>query len=577
MTRAGLEAPRVRWIEPAEPEAGSVADLAAALDLPESMCRILVRRGHGTVAEAKAFLRPRLSDLHDSSALPDMLPAVERIERAILDRETILVHGDYDADGISATALLTRGLRRLNADVHTFIPHRTDDGYDLSDAGVERARELGVALIVTVDCGVTAHEAVARATEAGIDVVVTDHHRPGPTLPAAVAVVNPMRTDNEYPFRGLAGVGVAFKLLDALYERVGFPEAELNQHLDLVAIGTVADQVPLVDENRALVRAGLKALGRTVKPGVQSLVRRAGRGRGVDPDTEDISYRMAPRLNSVGRMGSAESGLRLLLTDHPQEADDLAEQLETRNGERRLMDGRVYEEVEAALSGVYDPDIDRAIVVWGEGWHPGVIGIIASRIAENHRRPAVVISLDGEEGRGSGRSVQGFHLYEALGECAHLLERFGGHRMAAGMAVRRDNVEAFREAFQAVAARELEDASLADVLEIDLRVAVSEVRELYRSLRYVGPFGNGNPIPLLRASGVEFRKASRVGPDGGHLRLQIVGPSGATLPAIGFRMGRRLAEVRAGETFDVVFELGERSWKGRIDLQARLRDFRPSG
>ena len=569
--------PRARWMEPVEPEASSVALLAAALDLPETMCRLLVQRGYREEAEARAFLRPRLSDLHDSGGLPDIQPAIERIERAILERETILVHGDYDADGISATALLTRGLRRLNADVHAFIPHRTDDGYDLSDAGIQRARELGASLIVTVDCGVTAHDAIDRAREQGIDVVVTDHHRPGPSLPRAIAVVNPMRADNAYPFRGLAGVGVAFKLLDALYGRVGFPETELNQHLDLVAIGTVADQVPLLGENRVLVRAGLKALGQTIKPGVRCLLERSGIGGGVNPDTEDISFRMAPRLNSAGRMGSAESGLQLLLTDRPQEAEALADQLELRNGERRLTDGRVYEEVEAALSGTYDPEKDRAIVVWGDGWHPGVIGIIASRIAENYGRPAIVVSFDGQKGRGSGRSVPGFHMYDALRECSHLLERFGGHRMAAGLSVHRDRVEALRDAIREVATRELAETSLADVLNIDLNVSVSEAPELYRLLRYAGPFGTENPTPVLLAGGVNFRKISRVGPEGAHLRLQVEGPDGATLPAIGFRMGRRQAEARSGGPFDAVFELGERSWKGRTEIQARLRDFRTSG
>lgn len=574
--RVELEASRARWIEPTDPDRTAVADLRRALDLPEALCRVLVRRGHGTEDEARTFLRPRLTDLHDSSTLPDMQVAVERIERAILNRETLLVHGDYDADGISAAALLTRGLRRLNADVHPFIPHRTDDGYDLSDAGLDRARELGATLIVTVDCGVTAIEAIQKAAGLGIEVIVTDHHRPGPALPPAVAVVNPMRTDHDVPFRGLAGVGVAFKLLDALYGRVGFPETELNQHLDLVAIGTVADQVPLVGENRVLVRAGLRALEKTIKPGVRSLLKRAGVDVGGDLDTQDISFRMAPRLNSVGRMGSAESGLELLLTDQPLEAERLAATLELQNGERRKTDGHVYEEVEAVLRDSFDPDRDRAIIVAGEGWHPGVIGIIASRVAENYHRPAIVISTDGPVGKGSGRSVGDFHLYDALEECTHLLERFGGHRMAAGLTIRTDRIEAFRRTFAEVASRELVDSTGTDVLDIDLGVQVSETRELHRTLRFVGPFGTGNPVPLLMARGVGFRKTRRVGPDGDHLRLVLVGTDGAELSGIGFRLGRRLSEARADGAFDVVFELGERTWKGRTELQARLRDFRPA-
>ncbi|MCK5483907.1 MAG: single-stranded-DNA-specific exonuclease RecJ [Gemmatimonadetes bacterium] len=552
-----------------------VAALSESVGLPDDVCRILLRRGIDSSEEARAFLRPHLASVHSPHDLPDMGPAVERIERAVAAGETILVHGDYDADGMSAAALLTLGFRELGGSVEAFVPHRTRDGYDLSDAGIKKASESGASLIVTADCGVTASAAVAKAASMGIDVVVTDHHRPGSEIPRAIAVVDPMLPGSRYPFRDLAGVGVAFKLLSALYERVGADAPSLNQHLDLVALGTVADQMPLTGENRILVRAGLRALERSRKTGLRSLLASAG----ISPDrrieAEDISFRLAPRLNSVGRMAEADAGLRLLLAGDPREAERLADYLERQNAERRLTDTRVYEDVKRQVRSRLR-DEDRAVVLWGDDWHPGVLGIVASRLVESYHRPAIVISFDGDVGRGSGRSTEGFHLFNALQECEPILERFGGHRMAAGLTVRRERVEELATRLQEMARRDLSDREPVEEIRLDLEVSVKRLGyDLLRWLGHLAPFGSGNPTPVLMVRGVTLDRPSRVGNDGGHLRFQLVG-DGQRVPAIAFGMGRRLAEARSSERMDVALEIAENSWNGRREVQARVLDFRPT-
>ena len=565
------------WRGPPAMSAERAEALAASLACPSAFARLLLARGLSDVAEIRSFLSPRLQDLHDAFLMPEMHAAVQRVEEAVRRGEKILVHGDYDADGMSAAALLTLGLKRLGADVETFVPHRTRDGYDLSEAGLERAGRIGAGLIVTADCGVTAVEAVARARRQGRDVIVTDHHRPGKRLPPAVAVVNPMRQDSVYPFPQLAGVGVAFKLIQALFSRSGIPDPEANQHLDLVAIGTVADQMPLLGENRILVKAGLKALQLTRKPGVRALLARTGVADGDAIGASQVAFRIGPRLNSVGRMGSADSGLRLLITADAHEAERLAGFLDRRNSERRQTDQRVYAEVEEMVASSFDPDADRAVVVWGNDWHPGVIGIVASRIVDATRRPAIVVSFDGDIGRGSGRSFGDFQLHAALEELSGELERFGGHSMAAGLSIRRDRMERFAEAFREIAGREIRPGGVLDTVDIDVPLSVREVGgELLTWLKRAGPYGTGHPAPVFLTRGVEVRDSRAVGTGGAHLRF-VLADDEEGLEGIGFGAGARQAETAAGGRFDVAYRLEVNRWNGRSRIQAQLVDFRPSG
>ncbi len=565
-----------RWSQAPAIPPDRVEELAARLRCPPAFARLLLSRGLTDVSEIRDFLAPRLKDLHDPFLLPDMELAVRRIESAIDKGEKVLVHGDYDADGMSATALLTLALRRAGADVESFVPHRTRDGYDLTEAGLVRAARIGASLIVTADCGVTAVEAVARARRQGRDVVVTDHHRPGDRMPAALAVVNPMRADNRYPFQPLAGVGVAFKLVQALFDRAGIPEAEANQHLDLVAIGTIADQMPLQQENRILVKAGLRALARSRKPGVRALLAKAGVTGSESIGAEQISFRVAPRLNSVGRMGSADSGLQLLVTEDPREAERLAGFLDRRNSERRLADQRVYAEVETLLAERFDPSEDRAVVVWGDDWHPGVIGIVASRIVDATRRPAIVVSFDGESGRGSGRSAGGFELHAALEQLSNQLERYGGHRMAAGLSIRRERMQSFADGFLEIAAREIGLEPAVDDVAIDVELDVRDIdRDLLTWLERAGPFGEGNPAPVFVSRRAGLRQNQAVGPGGAHLRF-VIEQNGERLEGIGFGAGERRREAEGAGTVDVVYRLEENQWNGRTRIQAQLVDFRPS-
>ncbi|MFQ5889067.1 MAG: single-stranded-DNA-specific exonuclease RecJ [Gemmatimonadota bacterium] len=564
-----------RWIEPPPLPEELIDHLSRSLRIPPELCRILVRRGLRDIDAVRSHLRPRLTSLHPAERLPDVAAAVWRIESALAAGEKILVHGDYDADGMCAAGLLARGLAGLGADVEAFVPHRARDGYDLSEPGLGRAEEIGATLIVTADCGIVAHDAIARAAAAGRDVVVTDHHRPGERLPDAVAVVNPNRRDGDYPFRGLAGVGVAFKLLSALYRRAGKGEGELNQHLDLVAIGTVADQVPLLDENRVLVRAGLRVLGRTRKPGLRALLERAGLADAAELGAEHVAFVIAPRLNSVGRMGAAEDGLCLLLTEDSAEATRLAGRLEEENSRRRAEDRDVLRAALALLPHRYDETRHRAVVLWGDGWHPGVIGIAASRLAQRLHRPAIVVTFDGDVGRGSGRSFGGFHLFNALRECEPLLERYGGHRTAAGLTIRRARMEDFAARLLDVAARELDPALLVEELEIDLELPLRSVTpELHRWLAHLGPFGAGSPAPLLLVRAARLERPAGVGSDSKHLRVVLASDEGARVRAIGFGLGGRLGEVASGGRWDVAFELAADRWQGAPRFQARLRGLR---
>ncbi|MFO7892360.1 MAG: single-stranded-DNA-specific exonuclease RecJ [Longimicrobiales bacterium] len=573
-----MSTPIVRpvWRPPVEdPPPAVVRALAAELKLPEPLCRLLVARGHSTPGAAKSFLRPSLDALHDPALLTDLPRAVTRLEAALDAGETIFVHGDYDVDGMCAAALYTRVLRRLGADVVPFVPHRVRDGYDLGPSGVRRAREAGAGLILTGDCGVVAHDAVAAAAEVGIDVVVTDHHTPGATLPDAVAVVNPKRDDCVYPNPHLSGTGVAYKLALALARSRGVPEEEIHYTLDLVALATVADVMPLDGENRILTRYGLRVLDRSRNPGLGALRSAAGL---ADRELTAglLSHVMAPRLNAVGRLGDAAVGLRLLLAEDG-DAAGIARELESVNARRQAVDREILGQALDALDG-YDPATDRGVVLAGEGWHPGVIGIVASRVVERIHRPTVLIAVPDGNGpaRGSARSIPGFDLLDAIRACGEHLERFGGHKAAAGFDIEVDRIDAFTRAFAEAARERLPEAPVPEQ-RIDMELRMAEITpELVRYLGYAAPFGMGNPTPVFALRGVGAEGVRGVGSDGSHLKLQLTeGEVG--IPAIGFRMTASHGEIaRSGGPLDAAVKLEEDRWKGRRRIQAKLVDLKPS-
>ncbi len=564
-------APPLRWAVIPPPDAAVTGALAAELGIPRPLAALLVQRGHGSAEAARAFLRPSLGRLADPQTLLGMAAAVGVIAEAVRAGRTIMVHGDYDVDGQCATALLTRALRAAGATVVPFVPHRLRDGYDFGPAGLAAARAAGASLIVTCDCGITAVETVAAATEAGIDVVITDHHLPGAELPAAGAVVDPQQAGDASGLTQLCGTGIAFKLVQALVPVLGLP-ANLPLHLlDLVGLATVADVVPLVGENRTLVKHGLKVLARSRWPGLRALINVGGLG-GREIRAAHLGFVLGPRLNAAGRIGDANDGLRLLLTDDPVEAGELARRLDALNGERQAIDQRILDEALAQVEQG-DPARDAGLVLSGEGWHPGVVGIVASRVVERYGRPTLLIAFDGDLGRGSGRSISRFNLHTALTACGDLLERFGGHHMAAGVTIRRSQFDAFRERFAAVVRDAVAPNELGPEQRVDLELALGEAtHDLERLCRHLEPCGMGNASPVFGVRRVRLTGAARVG--NGHLKGTLAdGPD--RLAAIGFQWADRVPWLEADTLVDAAFRLECNEWQGRTTLQARLLALTP--
>jgi len=561
-----------RWAVAAPPDPELTAALVSDLHIPEPLAAILVQRGLAAPDLAKAFLRPDLERLSDPFAWADMPRAVELIANATRAGTPILVHGDYDVDGQCAAALLTRVLSSVGARAHAFVPHRLRDGYDFGPAGLAEAQRLGAGLVITCDCGITAVEAVRDARAAGIEVIVTDHHLPGDELPPASAVLDPRRVDCASADKDLCGTGVAFKLAQALVLTLGVSPHLPLHFLDFVALATVADVVPLTGENRILVRHGLKMLAGSRWTGLRALVEAAGLS-GRPLKAGHVGFILAPRLNAAGRIGDARDGLRLLLSDNPDEAATLARELETLNARRQELDQRILDEAVELAERVLRPE-DRALVLAADAWHPGVIGIVASRLVERYGRPTFLIGWEGDAGRGSGRSIAGFDLHAALHRVGHHLEKYGGHRMAAGLTIRRERYEAFRVAFLDVAAQLLGPEDLVPAQRVDLELPLGLVSdELEKLIRYLEPCGPGNPAPVFGVRHARAVGARRVGTN--HLRFTLDDESGA-LPAIAFQWADAIPDHWLADRLDVAFRLERDEWQGRVTLQARVAAMAPS-
>jgi single-stranded-DNA-specific exonuclease len=561
-----------RWAVADRPDASLTAALAAELHLPQPLAAILVQRGLTAPEVAKAFLRPDLERLTDPLDWADMRVAVDLVARTVRAGRPILVHGDYDVDGQCAAALLTRVLQSVGGNVHAFVPHRLRDGYDFGPAGLAEAQRVGAGLAITCDCGITAVEAVGVARRAGIEVIVTDHHLPRDELPPASAVLDPRRPDCPSEDKDLCGTGVAFKLAQALVPALGVSPNLPLHFLDYVALATVADVVPLTGENRILVRHGLKMLADSRWTGLRALVETAGlAGRPIKAG--HVGFILAPRLNAAGRIGEPADGLRLLLSNDSVEAAAIARELETLNARRQEMDQRILDEAVALAEATLQLE-DRALVLAADGWHPGVIGIVASRLVERYGRPTFLIGWEGETGRGSGRSIAGFDLHGALCRVGHVLDRYGGHSMAAGLTIRRERYEAFRVAFLGVAGELLGPDDLQPAQRVDLELPLGLVsEELEKLMRYLEPCGPGNPAPVFGVRGARALGARRVGTN--HLRFTLDDGSGV-LPAIGFRWADVVPDAWLAQPLDVAFRLERDEWQGRATLQARVAAMAPS-
>jgi len=541
-----------------------VLTVARELAVDELTASVLVRRGLADPGDARRFLAGELPG-HDPFLLGDMRGAVRLLRASVAAGKRICVHGDYDADGICATALAVLLLREAGADAAWHLPSRFEEGYGLNGQTLTRLAGEGFDLVLTVDCGITAVDEVAHARSLGLDVIVTDHHRPGGEWPAC-PVVAPLRGD--YPFTGLCGTGVVWKLAEAL---LGSGHPFLERHLDVVALATVADVVPLLDENRALALRGLRRLAQTQKVGLRALMRVAN----VDPaavDESSIGFRLAPRINAGGRLCRPEAALELLLTEDPLEAAELANELESLNRERQAIEERILREAVAQVEEWPDARRRRrGYVVAGETWHEGVIGIVASRLVERYNRPVVLIAGTEGDWKGSGRSIPAFDLHAALGACAEHLSRFGGHRAAAGLSIRADRVEAFATAFAAHADAQLSEDELEPVIRVDAIVPGAKLTlRLASELGQLQPFGLGNPSVTLLVDGCELADLSTVG-DGKHLRFRVRQRGRDSGSAIAFGLGAQLDRFRREGRYDVAVRLQENRWNGVVSPQLVVR------
>lgn len=566
-----MKRPPSRWTRAPRPDEGAARALADALALPLPLGRLLLARGHDEPGQAKRFLRPSLDQLHDPRLLKDLPQAVDRLARAIRAGETILVHGDYDVDGMCSTTLMTRAIRSLGGLAVPFIPDRRTDGYDLGPAGVRAALDAKAGVVLTCDCGTSALDAALDLRAAGIDLIVSDHHLPGGPLPEAFAVLNPRRADDESPDKDLAAVGVAFKLALALVRELHGNENVVLNSLDLVALATVADVAPLRGENRIFVRRGLALLGESKCVGLRSLIRSAGL-EGKEITAGRVGYILAPRLNALGRLDRAMRGVELLLAEREGDALTLARLCEEKNRERQDMDRRILDE---AMQRVERLDLDATwgIVLSDANWHSGVIGIVASRIVEQTARPVFLIAVQDGVGKGSGRSIPAFDLHAALAACGHLLVKHGGHRAAAGLTVEAERIPEFTTLFNEVARERLTADDLVRELRVDLDLPLAEATDdLERLLRHLEPFGPGNPGPMFLAEGVRVSsRARRIGTDGVKL---VVEAGERRLDAVGWGMAERAGELGEGAMLDIVYKLERNEYRGRTSLQLGLADFR---
>ena len=563
----------MRWeLDKADTEKAAL--LALELEGSPLVGRLLVLRGITDPEAAQNFLNPRLSQLHDPYLMAGMDRSVERLNRAIANKEKILIYGDYDVDGTTAVVVLLAGLERLGARVDIHIPDRLKDGYGMRVPVVERAAAEGVTVLLSVDTGIREHEVVARAQELGIDCVITDHHLPKESLPPAYALLNPRRLDCQYPDKNLSGVGVAFKLVQGLLgDRMS--DALLQSFLKIVAIGTIADVVPLQGENRVIAKFGLEGLRRPAAPGLTALMEVA-RLDGKTPTSGDIAFRVAPRMNAAGRMEDAGKVIELLRTSDAVKARKIAGHLDQLNSDRQRAEESILSEIDERVKA--QPEIGErySLVFAGDGWHRGVIGIVAQRVVERHYRPTLVIGVEDGVGQGSGRSIANFHLLNALTDCESVFERFGGHAAAAGFTLERNRIEELRERFEAYARRTLEPQDLVPLLRVDAEVDLDQMDwPVYEQLKRMEPFGMGNPTPVFVARGLRLALPPRVVGEK-HLKLRVA--NGARdLDAIGWRKGEQAKLLGRGEAVDLAFTLDENTWQGMTSLQMVIKDLQVGG
>lgn len=569
---------RKRWIL-RQPDQAFVNRCCDELKLSALLARVIALRDLTAIEAAKCYLSSSLrSDLPSPFLMADMDAAVDRIVRAIQASESISIWGDYDVDGTTGASVLVSFLREIGVEAIFYVPHRIEEGYGLNIEGLRRLKERGVRLVVMVDSGISNFKEVAAANEIGVDIVIVDHHQPPEQLPPAIAVVNPHRSDCAFPDKGLCAAGLAFYVVIALRARLrdagwfrASGDPDLRRHLDIVALGTIADMVPLKGVNRTLVKRGLTALGSSTRPGVIALKQIAGFATG-DVTAGQVGFQLGPRINAAGRMDAAIKVIELLTTESPEVALRIAQELDAHNRERRAMEAEVLQTALEQAGKV----IERrrySLVLSGEGWHPGVLGIVASRVVERFHRPTIVLGFQGGEGKGSARSIRGFHMVEGLRRCGYLLEKFGGHEYAGGLTIKEENLPSFIEAFDEAARAVLSDEALVPFLEIDAQLNFAEIgHPLMREIDVLKPFGVGNPEPIFISRGIEVCERKDF-PLGARFRFR---QAGRFVSGVAFGVKENFA-ARPGAMVDLVYRLSENVWNGNSTVELKLLDSRMAG
>ena len=560
-----------------QPDPALVARAREAFDVPEIYARILVERGITSREEGSPFFKPQRERLHDPFLMQNMETAVRRVLEQISAKRPLLIFGDYDVDGTTAAAMLSQFIKSIGGSASTYIPNRQKEGYGLSKGGIEYAVLIGADLLITCDCGINALEMVAYAAEKGVEVIITDHHLPGVELPAAVAILNPKQADCPYPFKGLCGGGVAFKLAQALAERGGHDPELVWQHADLIALGIAADIVPILDENRVIVQHGLELLKSRSRPGLAALWQVAGMA-GKSFTIGRLVFGVAPKINAAGRLGDAGRAVDLLTTTNHYQAVSIARELLAENKRRQQIQEQTVEEAIYQVHAEHDLDSEMALVLAGEGWHQGVIGIVAARIRDLFHRPTVIIALENGMGKGSLRSMAGFDLYRALGDCADLLDGYGGHVVAAGLSISADKLPAFRERFVALANDRLTPEKLLPRQLLDGEAGLEVLdRRFIRFINSLEPYGPGNRRPVLASRGVLSAGTPRlVGESAMHLKCAFT-QNGATFEAIGFNMADHYEKLLLDQPLDIAYVVEENDWRGKRSIQLQLKDIKLGG
>ena len=562
----------MRWTLKPKPDANKLVDLKESLHVDDVIATLLLQRGIETYEDAKRFFRPSLNDLHNPFLMKDMDKAVARIEKAIANQENILVYGDYDVDGTTAVALMSSYLKTVHPLVYTYIPDRYDEGYGVSYKGIDFAFENDFTLIIALDCGIKAIEKVDYAKQKGIDFVICDHHRPSEKLPNAVAVLDPKRDDCTYPYKELCGCGVGFKLIQALASKEGKTVEDLTEYLDLVATAIGADIVPITGENRVLAYFGLQIINSNPRPGIKAILNQIQK---KELTITDVVFIVAPRINAAGRMEHGHFAVKLLTETDITAAEKQASEINDFNQDRRDTDKQITEEALKQIE-VQKEQNRLTTVVYNENWHKGVIGIVASRLTETYYRPTLVFTKSGDKLAASARSVRDFDIYNALENCSEHIEQFGGHKYAAGLTLKEENYEAFKQAFEDEVQKTIDKNLLVPEIKIDAQIDLNDITpKFYRILKQFAPFGPENMTPVFMTDNLKDTGYGKcVGEDKTHLRITVQQPQSNRFVGIGFGMGDKLDLISEGQPFSAVYSIDENEWQGNVSLQLKLRDIK---